>query len=215
MEGEETTMATVEEYRVFIACPGDLVDERAAVVDAIAEMNSTHGAPLGYRLRPVWYGQDAAAGLGQPQSVVNDFLQGQYELFVGLMWKRFGTPTQGYGSGTEEEYRLARKRCEQAPFPLLFYFLRKPFMPTTDEDLAELGKVLRFRAELQSSQFTWDCSDLTNFRDRVRKDLCLWMNRLLDKGPKDRQLANSDDVDEFRRLWDRMDSSLQQAFAVA
>jgi len=208
-------MATVEEYRVFIACPGDLADERAAVIDAIAEINGTHGSPLGYRLRPIWYGQDAAAGLGQPQAVVNDFVLGEYELFVGLMWRRFGTPTQEYGSGTEEEYRLARKRCEQAPFPLLFYFLRKPFMPATDDDLAELGKVLRFRTELQSSQFTWDCSDLTNFRDRVRKDLCLWMNRLRSTGPSARQAVNPSDVGEFRALWDRMDDSLQQAFAVA
>lgn len=208
-------MPDITEYRVFIACPGDLATERAAVIDVIEEINSTHGVPLNYRLRPVWYGKDAAAGFGPPQAVVNEFLQGQYELFVGLMWKRFGTPTVEWKSGTEEEYRLAHDRCSKQQFPLLFYFLQKPFMPASDDDLAQVGKVLAFRAELQSSQFTWDCADLNYFRDRVRKDLCLWMNELTGARKRPKQQVVPETAAMFHDLWPRMEPNLQAAFAVA
>ena len=40
------------------------------------------------------------------QSVINEQI-GPTDIYVGIMWKRFGTPTGRAGSGTEEEFKAA------------------------------------------------------------------------------------------------------------
>jgi hypothetical protein len=41
--------------------------------------------------------------MGRPEQLILDQI-GQYDLFVGIMWRRFGTPTGVAGSGTEQEF---------------------------------------------------------------------------------------------------------------
>jgi hypothetical protein len=50
------------------------------------------------------------------------------DTFVGLMWRRFGTPSGVAAGGTEEEEdRLAYKRCQSDPqLPLMFDFCQAP-----------------------------------------------------------------------------------------
>ena len=54
-----------------------------------------------------------APSLGSdPQDVVNRQI-GEYDLFVGIMWKRMGTPTALATSGTEEEFNGAYELWQQ------------------------------------------------------------------------------------------------------
>jgi Domain of unknown function (DUF4062) len=205
---------SITEYKVFIASPGDLGTERDAVVELVDEINATHGVPLGYRLRVIRYETNAASGAGQPQAVVNDFIGNDYDFFIGLMWKRFGSPTTQFGSGTEEEYRRAYERWSKAPFPLMFYFLQKPFMPRESPELDQLQEVLSFRKELAQRQFAWSCDDLGQFRDLVRKHICLWMNKQV-RPSQGRTDPTASAIGALSGLWDRMDPGLRTAFAVA
>ena len=43
---------------------------------------------------------------GEPEVLINDQI-GKYDIFLGVMWRRFGTPTGVAESGTEEEFRRA------------------------------------------------------------------------------------------------------------
>ncbi|MDA0160812.1 hypothetical protein OM076_11100 [Solirubrobacter ginsenosidimutans] len=71
-----------------------------------------------------------------------------YDVFVGVMWKRLGTPTHRADSGTVEEFERAYALWEQAGVPLLmFYFSRIPFFPQPDE-LAQFQAVLSFKETL-------------------------------------------------------------------
>lgn len=45
---------------------------------------------------------------------------------VAIFWTRFGTPTDDYGSGTEEEINLLIKNNKQ----VFLYFLNKPIPPS-------------------------------------------------------------------------------------
>ncbi len=47
------------------------------------------------------------------QDVINKQIGSDYHIFVGIMWKKFGTETKRAGSGTEEEFSLAYDRYKK------------------------------------------------------------------------------------------------------
>ena len=50
----------------------------------------------------------------------------EYDLFIGLMWRRLGTPTPRAISGTVEEFELAVKAHEQVGKPDIWFYFRQP-----------------------------------------------------------------------------------------
>jgi hypothetical protein len=94
------------QWRIFVASPSDVKPERNALEKDVREVNLTHGDQLDYRLELVRWETHVAPNAGRPQQVINQQI-GSYSIFVGIMWRRFGTPTGLAGSGTEEEFRIA------------------------------------------------------------------------------------------------------------
>ncbi|MBX9961027.1 MAG: hypothetical protein K2Y15_12900, partial [Burkholderiaceae bacterium] len=88
-----------------------------------------------------------------------------WDLFVGIMWARFGTPTSRAGSGTEEEFGRAidRYRSKPASVGLLFYFKDAPIAPSKI-DIAQLQRVQDFQRTVRNSGvLTWEFSDAEQF----------------------------------------------------
>ena len=204
-------------YRLFVASPGDVKSERETLSRVVTEINQTHGSPpLGYSLEILRWETHATPGGGRPQGVINEQI-GNYDLFVGIMWRRFGTPTGVAGSGTEEEYRRAYSSWERNnPMPLMFYFCQRPFMPRQIDEVDQLKSVLLFRQELERKALVWDYAGPKVFADEIRKHLCLRMERLVDaRGHKSRATPDNESIDDLRALWDHMVPELQKAFSVA
>jgi Domain of unknown function (DUF4062) len=110
-----------------------LESERNQLSKVVNELNLTISAiapEKGVVLELVRWETNAAPGLGaDPQKVVNEQI-GDYDIFVGMMWKRMGTPTTTAQSGTEEEFQRAYEKWEQdKSFPVLFYFCQQSFPP--------------------------------------------------------------------------------------
>jgi len=90
--------------KVFLSSPGDLVEERRAFKDVIEDLNQIL-ANTDVRLDLVMWETDTYPSLGNDaQSIINEQIDDDYDIFVGLMWIRFGTQTPRAGSGTEEEF---------------------------------------------------------------------------------------------------------------
>ena len=58
-------------YRVFIASPGGLQEERKAFRDVIQSYNETDAVPRGVMFFPVGW-ELTLAGVGRPQSIINE-----------------------------------------------------------------------------------------------------------------------------------------------
>ena len=83
-----------------------------------------------------------------PQPVVNEQIE-SYDIFLGLLAKRFGTPTPVAGSGTEEEFRRAHNTWRKHGTPWIVFYFNTGFEPPQGADEhAQLDKVKAFRAEL-------------------------------------------------------------------
>lgn len=84
-----------------------------------------------------------------PQNVINKQM-GEYDIFVGIMWSRFGTPTDVASSGTEEEFRIAIKSWKDQRKPwIAFYFCNRPVNLRNEDQIQQKGKVVTFRSELE------------------------------------------------------------------
>jgi hypothetical protein len=210
--------AMTTSFRLFIASPGDVTAERDKLCDVVGELNRTHGKTNGYVVEPLRWETHAAPSGGRPQAVITEQL-GEYDIFVGIMWRRFGTPTGVAGSGTEEEYRQAYRKWENNPsMPLMFYFSQCPFMPRQLDEIDQVRQVLLFRQEIERKALVWDYQGADGFEQNIRKHLMIRMKRLVEdhkrpRGPK--AVPDERSIEDLRALWDHMVPELQRAFNIA
>ena len=160
-------------FSVLLACPSDVQGEAGLVRAAVDEVNRGVGALQGVRLEVVDWQTHASPGIGSDvQDVINRQLP-DCDVFLGVMWARFGTPTPRAGSGTEEEFDRALTRYQSKPsgVKILFYFKEKPLAPNAIEP-AQLQKVIAFRERLQKEGVLYGTfeSDV-EFERRLRQDL--------------------------------------------
>lgn len=138
--------------RVFIASPGDLAEERALLDEVVAEFNLVWGDKNGVRLELIKWETHTYPGFGaDAQDVINTQIGESYDIFIGMMWGRFGTSTARAESGTEEEFHRAFARFERAPeaVQLMFYFKDAPLTPS-EIDLEQLAKVMQFKQKISA-----------------------------------------------------------------
>lgn len=97
-------------YKVFLASPSDVEEERKVVDKVISTYNQMHSSDS-LKLELVCWENTSFPSFGDyAQDVINTQIGDDYDIFIGILWTRFGTPTAKYGSGTEEEFERAYKR---------------------------------------------------------------------------------------------------------
>jgi hypothetical protein len=136
--------------RVLVASPGDVEDERSVLEDVVEEINNLWSASFGLRLELVKWETHCYPGLGDDaQAVVNDQIGDDYEIFVGILWTRFGTPTKRAASGTIEEFMRAYARYKQHPLQVrvMFYFKDTPIAPSLMKS-ADHASIFKFQESL-------------------------------------------------------------------
>lgn len=155
---------------VFLASPGELSFERSRVADAVIQWNQAWSRSLEVRLELLRWEDDAYPDIGEDaQDVINHQIPSDWDLFVGLMWSKFGTPTGRAGSGTEEEFERAVERYRTCgdTVGLLFYFKDGPISPSKI-DPRQLEQVQQFKKRVQGEGLlTWDFADADQFEKLI------------------------------------------------
>ena len=159
--------------RVFLSSPGDLSEERTIFKAVIDESNRIL-SDSDIRFELVMWETDTYPSIGKDaQSIINEQIGDNYDIFIGLMWTRFGTPTPRAGSGTEEEFNLALEKLERNPANsrILFYFKDSSPESLSKIDLKQLEKVNEFKKQLRTKGLVWDYKNLGEFKEIVRNHL--------------------------------------------
>src|SRR6266571_1945970 len=132
---------------VFVASPSDLADERFELRAEVDHINKTVAKQLGWHVDLTGW-EDTRLGFRRPQDLINKDVDA-CELFIGMLWRRWGQPTGQFGSGFEEEFVRARDRRLSTGKPeiwLHFKFLRDDEKVDPGD---QLKKVLTFREDLK------------------------------------------------------------------
>ena len=167
-------MADVEEIRVLIASPADVQEERDLVEKIIEQVNRIVTAlepPIRLRLIRWETAVQPAIG-GDPQAIVNSQVPAEYEVFIGILWTHFGTPTPRSDSGTLEEFEAAVARHKEDPssVSVMFYFKNAPRAPM-DIDPKQLQKVQEFREKYKKDGIYGTFTNTENFKDTLHMHL--------------------------------------------
>jgi hypothetical protein len=173
-------MADLTRIRIFVSSPGDVEAERAIVKSVAQNINSHMAIQKGFLLDVIEWEERVVPWLGsRPQEVINPQI-GDFDLFIGIMWGRFGTPTERFGSGTEEEFELAYSRFRQEGSPrMLFYFCEASPKLASEEDIEQYQKVFRFKRDLSASNLIVRYMTRESFEGLVRDHLTQHLAGLL------------------------------------
>jgi hypothetical protein len=163
-------------FRIFIASPGDVHQERDIVSIVVEELRRILRDIFQYEieLETMRWETHSWPDIGEdPQDVINQQI-GEFDLLVGIMWKRFGTPTKRALSGTGEEFNRAYEYYKAYQRPrIMFYFRTTPFYTTDLEEIDQFNRVIQFRHKLETElgTFFWQYNDTLEFERSVREHL--------------------------------------------
>lgn len=120
-------MYNAKVFRILIASPGDVQEERKVVVDAIYRWNQYYSESKQIVLLPVMWETHSAPELGDgPQNIINKQMVDSCDIVIGMFWTRLGSPTNNAVSGTVEEIeRLGREGKL-----IMLFFSDKPISPS-------------------------------------------------------------------------------------
>jgi hypothetical protein len=144
---------SLKKLRVFAASPRDVANERARLATVIEDLKAL-AEYVGVTLELVDWRQ-VVPDLGRPEQVILDQLKPDtWDLFIGILWHRFGTPPGGkdpqtqkeYLSGTEEEFRVAYRLWQQYGRPRVMFYWCKRSIPPDDLDPDQYKRVKAFLA---------------------------------------------------------------------
>ena len=92
---------------VFLASPSDLVEERKVARKVVETINRIVSLSIGWHIDLRGW-EDTLPNSGRPQAHINKDVE-SCDLFIGMLWGRWGSSTGQYSSGFEEEFELAKK----------------------------------------------------------------------------------------------------------
>lgn len=157
--------------QVFVASPSDVKEERDLLKSLILELNRIWSRSLGVSFELIrWETHTHPAFGGDPQSIVNTQIGDDYDIFIGILWSRFGTPTPRALSGTAEEFHRAVSRIKNGTPDVMIYFKDAPIAPSKI-DAEQLNGVNEFRRSLSNLGLFSVFEDSSSFQSSLRAHL--------------------------------------------
>ncbi|HYO91041.1 MAG TPA: hypothetical protein VEQ40_05365, partial [Pyrinomonadaceae bacterium] len=147
----------MQKLRIFAASASDMATERTKV-----EAAATLLKPLADNLGIVLEVSDwriVAPRAGRAQQVIFDQLKPtEWDVFIGIIWHRFGTPPGGkdpqtqkeYQAGTEEEFKTAYSLWKQHGKPRIMVYRCTRAIPPDALDLKQFQRVQNFFAQFDA-----------------------------------------------------------------
>ncbi|WP_273276941.1 hypothetical protein [Maribacter polysiphoniae] len=138
--------------KIFLASPGDLKPERELIFALKNDLDDLIGKPYQIRFEFVNWERSAYPGVGEDaQDVINQNIKDDYNIFIGVFWQRFGTPTNRSESGTKEEFERALKKFKKdnSSTHIMIYFKTAPPENLYEIDLNQFEKVRKFKDEIE------------------------------------------------------------------
>ncbi|UNK19615.1 hypothetical protein MNQ98_06175 [Paenibacillus sp. N3/727] len=157
------------QYDILISCTTEVSYEIEIIKECIERFNRTIGSDKGIILNSKhWSTNSYPESGGKPQALLNKQFVLECDLAVGVFWTKFGTPTENYGSGTEEEIEELLKMDKQ-----VFVYFSDVAKQPSQVNRNQYEKVLQFREKYQDRGIYWTYSRQEEFRDLLFNHLSM------------------------------------------
>lgn len=160
----------VTAYDLLISCPGDVSKYVDVVKECIESFNITIG-----RLNSAeivgqhWSSSSYAQSGDKPQELLNNQFVRDCDAAIAIFWTRFGTPTDKYGSGTEEEIEEMFSDGKQ----VFMYFVTEP-VDMNSVDLEQYKKVQAFKGKYEGKGIYFMVNNVDDLRRLFTNHLAMY-----------------------------------------
>jgi tetratricopeptide (TPR) repeat protein len=170
---------TVKLLKVFLASPGDVKLERDKAREEILGLRPL-AQKHGFDLQALGWETDVAPNAGRPQALINPLIR-ECDLFIGILWRRFGMPSGEAESGTLEEFNLAGERFLKEGAPAIMLYFREVHPDFLNDPGPQLQKVLDFKKQIDERHLALYANyrDEEHFATLLRKHLTEWLFKLI------------------------------------
>ena len=177
-------------YRVMIASPGDVIQERNLVRALIHEWNAVYSLDKRIVLMPVGWESHSSPLMGErPQEILNKQILSDCDLLVATFWTRIGSPTGKSPSGSVEEIEehLAANK------PTMIYFSTAPVHPDGIDE-AQYTALKKFKNECKKRGLVEEYDSLSQFREKFARQLAQTVLRYF---PQEEDISGNDFFDRI------------------
>jgi len=169
---EEDMGYTAKVIRVFIASPSDVQNERQITREAIYQWNSINSLNTKLVLVPVGWEKDTTASYGSPpQEEINAKLLATCDLLVGIFWRKLGSETKEFISGSVEEIE---KHTSSGKPAMLFF--SNAAIPKKEIDEDQYQKLEKFKESIKHKCLYMEYKDYDEFASLIFDQLSRQMN---------------------------------------
>lgn len=128
-------------YDLLVSCPSDVLNCLDIIKDSTENFNRVFGVINNIEVTTKHWSTDSYPQSGdKPQELLNKQFVRDCDAAVAIFWTRFGSPTDKYGSGTEEEIEDMITAGKQ----VFMYFLDKE-VSLSEVNIEQYNKVIDFK----------------------------------------------------------------------
>lgn len=162
-------------YDLLISCPSDVSEYVDMLEKEIIHFNNFYGRSNNVIVRTRHWSKDSYSEFGNhPQKLLNKQIVDSSDMALGVFWTRFGTPTESYGSGTEEEIERMLSMGKQ----VFLYFLDKP-VQLSKFDPEQYKKIHAFMDTHKNEGIFFNVPDERALVTKFRENLELYFDSII------------------------------------
>lgn len=165
---------TITGLRLFVASSSDVKNERESVRKIARKLDNRYDR-WGLDIQLITWEESVVPNFGMdPQDVINRQIRFDFiDIFLGIVWRRIGTPTPRALSGTIEETNraLAARNSTGRPWFIMFFLCDRSFKPSTQDEEYQFSEARKFKDWLQSQSLCKHYSDERDFYEHAQDSL--------------------------------------------
>ena len=162
----------INEIRVFISCPGDVNPEKQIARNVCDSISKVYGESKNIKIKSIDWKNDIIPEItGEGAQSVIDTQLGDYDydIYIGILWTRFGDKMDNGRTPTEWEFECALNRMRATGRPKIqFYFKTEEIFPRNSFEANQICEIVKFKEErLQSTGYYNNFKQKEDFQRQV------------------------------------------------
>ena len=143
----------IRQIKVFISCPSDVDKEKEIILRVCDVLSDRIFSKKNIHIKSIDWAKDVPriiTGEG-PQNLIDKYLEKQdYDIYIGILWKKFGEPQPNGLTPTEGEFEDAFRCYKKMGKPLVkFFFKKEKFYPHDEHEISQFSSVHKFKKRIK------------------------------------------------------------------
>ena len=141
--------------KILIACPSDAENIKELIEQCCTNINTEIQMESKLEFEILHWRKSVSAIITgeRPQDIINrEYEEQEYDVFIGIFWKRFGDRQTNGKTPTEEEFERAlngKKKNDKPKIVKIYFKLDEESLPRNREELVQIGEILDFKDRLK------------------------------------------------------------------